>query len=82
VHLVGFIIRKQYHYVNCVQNFIQHPVLMLTSYVEEIIGYYQCGFRRNRATTDHTFFIRHIVTKWEYSEAVHRLFAYLKNGCD
>jgi len=29
----------------------------LTPYAEETIGYHQCGFRCNRSTNDHTFFI-------------------------
>jgi hypothetical protein len=35
----------------------------LTSYTEEIIGDHQCGFRRNRSTTDHVFCIRQILEK-------------------
>ena len=36
---------------------------------------HQCGFRRNRSTTDHMFCIRQILEKkWEYNEAVHQLF--------
>ena len=47
----------------------------LIPYAEEIIGDHQCGFRRNRSTTDRIFFIRHILEKkWEYDEAVHQLF--------
>ena len=38
----------------------------LTPYAEEIIGDHECGFRRNRSTTDHIFCIRHILEKkWE-----------------
>ena len=38
----------------------------LFSYAEEIIGYHQCGFRRNRSTTDHIFCIHQILEKkWE-----------------
>ena len=41
----------------------------------EIIGDHQCGFRRNRSTTDRMFCIRQILEKkWEYNEAVHQLF--------
>jgi len=44
---------------------------------------HQCGFRCNRSTTDHIFFIRQILdTKWEYSEAVHRLFMNFKKAYD
>jgi hypothetical protein len=38
----------------------------LTPYAEEIIGDHQCGFRRNRSTTNHIFSIRQILQKkWE-----------------
>ena len=33
----------------------------LTPYTKEIIGDHQCGFRRNRSTTDRIFFVRHIL---------------------
>ena len=33
----------------------------LIPYAEEIIGDHQCGFRRNRTTTDHIFCIRQIL---------------------
>jgi hypothetical protein len=33
----------------------------LTPYADEIIGNHHCGFRRNRSTTDHIFYIRHIL---------------------
>ena len=43
----------------------------LIPYAEEVIGDHQCGFRRNRSTTDHIFCIRQILEKkWEYNEAV------------
>jgi hypothetical protein len=47
----------------------------LSPYVDEIIGDHQCGFRRNRSTTDQIFGIRQILEKkWEYNETVHQLF--------
>jgi hypothetical protein len=35
----------------------------LTPYAEEITGDHQCGFQRNRSTTDHIFSIRQILEK-------------------
>jgi hypothetical protein len=55
----------------------------LTPYSEEIIGDHQCGFRRNRSTTDHIFSIRQILEKkWEYNEAVHPLVIDFKKAFD
>jgi hypothetical protein len=55
----------------------------LTPYAEEIIGDHQCGFRRNRSTTDHIFSIRQILEeKWEYNEAVCQLFIDFKKAYD
>ena len=55
----------------------------LTPYAEEVIGDRQCGFRRNRSTTNHIFCIRHILEKkWEYNEAVHQLFIDFKKAYD
>ena len=40
----------------------------MTPYGDEIIGEYQCRFRRNRSTVDHIFSIRQILEKkWEYN---------------
>jgi hypothetical protein len=39
----------------------------LTSYITEVIGDHQCGFHRNRHTTEKNFYIRQILQKkWEY----------------
>ena len=57
----------------------------LIPYAEEIIGDHQCGFRRNRSTTDHTciFCIRQILEKkWEDNEAVLQLFIDFKKAYD
>jgi len=35
----------------------------LAPYAEEITGNHQCGFRRNRSTTDHIFCLRQILEK-------------------
>ena len=41
------------------------------------------GFRRSRSATDHTFCIRQkLEKKWEYNEAVHRLFVDCKKAYD
>jgi len=55
----------------------------LIPYAEEVIGDHQCGFRRNRSTTDHMFCIRQILEKkWEYNEAVHQLIIDFKKAYD
>ena len=51
--------------------------------IEEIIGDHQCGFRRNRSTTDHMFSTCQILQKkWEYNEAVHQLFIDFEKAYD
>jgi hypothetical protein len=48
---------------------------------DEIIGDHQCGFRRNRSTTDQIFCIRQLLEKkWEYNETVHQLFIDFRKG--
>jgi sorting nexin-29 len=55
----------------------------LIPYAEEIMGYYQCGFRRNSSTTDHIFCILQIFEKkWEHNEAVYQLFIDFKKAYD
>ena len=55
----------------------------LTTYAEEIIGDHQCGFWRDRSTTNHMFCFRQILEKkWEYNEAVHQLFIDFKKAYD
>jgi hypothetical protein len=55
----------------------------LTPYVNEVIGDHQCGFRRNRSTTDQIFYIRQILEKkWEYNGTVHQLFIDFKKAYD
>jgi hypothetical protein len=55
----------------------------LIPYAEEIIGGHQSGFRRNRSTTDHIYCVRQILEKkWEYNEAVHRVFLDFKRAYD
>jgi hypothetical protein len=55
----------------------------LTPYAEEIFRDQQCGFRHNRSTTNHIFCIRQMLEKkWEYNEAVHRLFIECKKAYD
>jgi hypothetical protein len=49
--------------------------------VNEIIGDHQCGFRRNRSTTDQIFHIRQILEKkLEYNLTVHQLFIDFKKA--
>jgi hypothetical protein len=66
------------------QNIIQYPLLKVRSiYIYKTIVDQQCGFRRNRSTTDQNFCIRQILEKkWEHSDTVHRLFVDLKKAYD
>jgi hypothetical protein len=55
----------------------------LSPYVAEIVGDHQCGFRRNRSTTDQIFCIRQILgKKWEYNKTVHQLFIDFQKAYD
>jgi sorting nexin-29 len=54
-----------------------------TPYVNEIIADHQCGFRRNRSTTDQIFYIWQILEKkWEYNGTVHQLFIDFEKAYD
>jgi hypothetical protein len=55
----------------------------LISYADEIIGDHQCGFRRNRSTTDQIFYTRQILEKkWEYNVTGHQLYEDFKKAYD
>jgi sorting nexin-29 len=56
---------------------------IVSGYGLEIIGDHQCGFRRNRSTTDQIFYIRQILEKkWEYNGTEHQLFIDFKKAYD
>jgi hypothetical protein len=47
----------------------------LTPHANEIMGYHQCGFRRNRSTTDQIFYIQQMLEKkWKHNGTVYQLF--------
>jgi hypothetical protein len=55
----------------------------LSPYADEIIEDHQCGFRRNRSTTDKIFCICQILEKkWKYNKTVSQLFIDFKKPCD
>ena len=55
----------------------------LTPYAEEITGDLQCGYRRNRSTTDHIFCIHQILEKkWGHKGALHQLYIDFKKAYD
>jgi len=55
----------------------------VTTHAEEITGDHQCGFRRNRSTSDLIFCIRQILEKKsEYKETLHPLFIDFKKAYD
>jgi len=56
-------------------------LVRLVPYTDEIIGDHQCGFRRNRPTTDQIFTVRQILEKkWEFDQPVHQLYIDLKKN--
>jgi hypothetical protein len=58
-------------------------LIRLTPYADEIIRDHQCGFRRNRSTTDQIFYIRQILEKkWEYNGTVQQLLTDFKKAYD
>jgi len=58
-------------------------LLRLIPYAKEIIGDHQRGFRHNKSTIDHIFFIRQILEKkWECNEEVYQLFIDFKKAYD
>ena len=72
-----------YHFYQLVQNFIQHPVLKDNSICRGNHWVHQCGFQRNRSTTDRIFCLCQIFKKkWDYNEAVHQLFGSFKKAYD
>jgi hypothetical protein len=55
----------------------------MTLYTEEVVGDYQCGFRKNRSTIDQIFAVRQILEKYyEHGADIHILFADFKQAYD
>ena len=54
----------------------------LTQYAGKIIGDHQCGFRRNRSTSEHILCVREILEKMGINEAVYLLFTDFKKAYD
>ena len=58
------VIIEEYHFCQLRTKSLSDILLSrLTPYEEEINGDHQCGFQRNRSTTDHIFCIRQILSK-------------------
>jgi hypothetical protein len=58
-------------------------ICRLIPYADEIIGDHQCGFRRNRSTTDQIVYIlQTLEKKWQYNGTVHQLFIDFKKAYD
>jgi len=66
-----------------IQNFIKHPALKVNSIYRGNHWDHQCGFRRNRSTTDYILCIHQILEKkWQYNEAVNQLYIDFKKAYD
>jgi hypothetical protein len=61
----------------------EQRVFIVKSFARKKLQCQQCGFRRNRSTTDQIFCIRQILEeKWEYNEKLHQLFMDFKKAYD
>jgi hypothetical protein len=55
----------------------------LKNITENVLGKYQCGFRKNRSTSDHIFIIRQMMEKhYEHNQDLHMLFVDFKQAFD
>lgn len=54
----------------------------LEPYIEQILGEYQAGFRRNRSTLDQLFTVRQTLRRWEFGIDVFQLFIDFKQAYD
>jgi hypothetical protein len=77
------VITEEYHLSTSYKILSNILLSRLTPYVDKIIGDHQCGFQRNRSTTDQIFCIRQILEKkWEYNGTVHQLFIDFRKAYD
>jgi hypothetical protein len=67
---------------NCDKTLSSLLLSRLSLYIDEIFGDHQCGFCRNRSTTDQIFCICHPRKKWKCNKTVHHLFIDFKKACD
>jgi hypothetical protein len=54
---------NSYREISLLSTSYKNYLSKLSPYIDEIIGDHQCGFRRNRSTTDQIFCIRQILEK-------------------
>jgi len=77
------VISGAYYFYNVHKNFILHSSLKDNSMYRENYWNFQCGFRRNRPTTDCVFCIFQVPEKKrEYKKPVHHLFIEFKKAYD
>jgi hypothetical protein len=65
------LIITSFHFYELHTKFYRLPLLKVKFILDEFIGVHQCGFRCNKSTTAHIFYIRQkLEEKWEYNETV------------
>jgi hypothetical protein len=74
---------NNYHGISLLSTSTNILLSRLRPYIDEIIGDHQCGFLRNRSTTDKNFCTYQILEKkFGYNETVHHLFINFKKAYD
>jgi len=67
----------------CYKNLKTLTLERINPFVEEIVGNYQCGFRRGKFTIHHVFELRQIMSKYyEFGKNLHLIFVDYKQVYD
>lgn len=54
----------------------------IEKYTPDIIDEYQCGYQKEKSTSDHIFTIRQTIDKYEYNKDLNMMFIDFKQTCE